>query len=192
VCALGLVLGASSAPAQQAAPDNGAQQAAPDGEAQREQEALKRARILRIVGIPGHTPSLARVLGDLGASVTGEEARIELATEALFAADSAELRPEASALLQKAAAVLREFPAAPIEGAHPPIPATIEAYGDGTRSADEDQALAHRRAVAVGDWLVENAAIDPARFTLRGLPAAPRGDGRAGGRVEITVKKTSP
>lgn len=182
VCALALGLCAAPAAAQQAAPDN---------EAQREQEALERARILRIVGMPGHTPSLERVLGDLGASVTGEGARIELASADLFAAGSAQLRAEASALLQKTAVVLREFPAAPIAGAHPPVPAIIEAYGEGTGSEDEDQALARRRAVAVRDWLVENAAIDPARFTIRGLPHAPRAGGRAGGRIEITVKKSS-
>jgi outer membrane protein OmpA-like peptidoglycan-associated protein len=180
VCALALGLCASPAVAQQAAPD---------GEAQREQEALKRARILRIVGLPGHTPSLERVLGELGASVTGEEARIELASAALFAAGSAELLADASAPLARVAAVLREFPAAPIAGAHPPIPASIEAYGDG--SEDADQALAHRRALAVRDWLVENAAIDPARFTTRGLPPVPRGAGRAGGHVEITVRKST-
>lgn len=180
VCALALGLCAALAAAQQAAPDN---------EAQREQEALKRARILRIVGMPGHTPSLERVLGDLGASVTGEDARLELANAELFAAGSAELRAEAFALLQKTAVVLREFPAAPIAGPHPPIPATIDAYAESTGSEDEE--LARRRAVAVRDWLVENAAIDPARFTTRGLPPAPRGDGRAGGRIEITVKKSS-
>jgi outer membrane protein OmpA-like peptidoglycan-associated protein len=157
-----------------------AQQGSPEQEAKREQDALKRAKVHRIVGIPGVTASLAGTLKDLGAKTTGKEAKIDLAADALFEPDKADLKPEGAARLQKVALVLREFPAAPVVKPYPPLPVLIECYHNGT---DTDEALATKRLYVIKDWLLENAGIDPVRLTTR-VPS----DG-AGGRVGITVRK---
>lgn len=156
-----------------------------------EQEALKRAKILRIVGIPGPTASLAGTLRELGAQVTGEEARIELAADSLFEAGGADLRQDAAARLEKVAIVLREFPAAPLVRPYPLVPAFIECHSDGTSA--EQKALCDQRAAAVKEWLVENAGIDPARFATRSpkpdSPGTAPDSSRRSGRVDITVRK---
>jgi outer membrane protein OmpA-like peptidoglycan-associated protein len=180
-----------------------AQQSSPEEALKREQEALKRAKVLRIIGIPGVTPSLDSTLKALGARVAGQEVRIELAADALFDGDKADLRADASSRLEKVALVLREFPAAPLVRSYPAVPALIESHSDGPGSDADNQALSDLRAAAVRDWLVENAGIDPARLSTRGWgrskPAVPSAgpDGkdnpqgrRKNGRVEITVKKS--
>ena len=175
-----------------------AQQTSPEQEAKREQEALKRAKILRIVGMPGVTASLGVTLQDLGAKVAGQEARIELPADALFEPGKADLKPEAAARLQKVALVLREFPAAPLVQPYLIVPALIEGHADDGGSDADSQALSERRAAAVKGWLVEEAGIDPARLATRGWGrskpiAAPDGkdsaSGRKSGRVEIVVRK---
>ena len=172
----------------------GAQQRSLEEASKLEQEALKRAKIVRIIGIPGVTASLAGTLKELGAQVTEQEARIELAPDALFEVGKAELRQDASTRLQKIAVVLREFPAAPLVRPYPLVPAYIECHSDGTGA--ENQALCDERAAAVKDWLVENAGIDPARFATRGQsgqktdsPGAAPDVSRKSGRVEITVTR---
>jgi len=147
--------------------------------AKREQEALKRAKILRIVGIPGVPASLESAVKSLGGEVAGNEARIPLPAEALFEAGKAEVRADAAERLQLVAHVLREFPAAPVRKPSPLAPAAIECHG-------EDAALSEKRAAALRDWLVENAGIDPARLSTQGKGGAPGGKD---GRVEITVRK---
>lgn len=157
-----------------------AQQTSPEQEAKREQDALKRAKVHRIVGIPGVPASLAGTLSDLGAKTTDKEAKIDLAADALFEPGKTDLKPEGAARLQKVVLVLREFPAAPLVKPHPALPALIESYHNGT---DTDEALATKRLYAIKDWLVEHAGIDPARLGTRVTS-----DG-AGGRVAITVRK---
>lgn len=147
--------------------------------AKREQEALKRARVLRIVGIPGMQASVAAALKELGAEVDENEARMALAADELFATGKAELRPEAEAKLKLIAHVLRELPAAPLASNSPLVPASIECH-------DGEAALAEKRAAAVRDWLVENAGIDPARLAARGTG----GTGDAGAsRVAFRIRK---
>jgi outer membrane protein OmpA-like peptidoglycan-associated protein len=158
-----------------------AQQGSSEQEAKREQDALKRAKVHRIVGIPGVTASLAGTLKDLGAKTTEKEAKIDLAADALFEPGKADLKPEGVARLQRVAVVLREFPAAPLVKPYPALPALIECYHNGT---DTDEALATKRLYAVKDWLVENAGIDPVRLGTRVAS-----DG-TGGRVQITVRKS--
>ena len=169
----------------------GAQQRSLEEASKLEQEALKRAKIVRIIGIPGVTASLAGTLKDLGAQVTAQEARIELAADTLFEAGKADLRKDAPARLEKVAVVLREFPAAPLVRPYPLVPAFIECHGDGTSA--ENQALCDKRAAAVKEWLVENAGIDPARFATRGQkpdsPGSAPDASRKSGRVEITVTR---
>ena len=161
---------AGSLSAQQGPPEDG----------KREQDALKRAKVHRIAGIPGVPASLAATLKDLGAKTTEKEATIDLKADTLFDPGKAELKPEGAARLQKIARVLREFPGAPLAKPSPVIEALIESYHNGT---DTDEALATKRLYAVKHWLVEEAGIDPARLATR----APS-DG-AGGRVGITVRK---
>jgi outer membrane protein OmpA-like peptidoglycan-associated protein len=172
----------------------GAQQRTLEEASKLEQEALKRARVLRIIGIPGVTASLDATLKELGAQVTGQEVRIELAADALFDAGKADLRRDAPARLEKVVVVLREFPAAPLVQPHPLVPAFIECHGDGTSA--ENQALCDKRAAAVKEWLVENAGVDPARFATRGRsgqkpdsPGTPTDASRKSSRVEITVTR---
>ncbi len=147
--------------------------------AKREQEALKRAKILRIVGIPGVPASLESAVKSLGGKIAGNEAKIPLAADTLFEAGKAEVRAEAAERLQLVAHMLREFPATPLTKPYPLVPAAIECHGD-------DAALSLKRAAAVRDWLVENAGIDPARLATQGMGGAPGGKD---GRVEITVRK---
>jgi len=148
--------------------------------AKREQEALKRARILRIVGIPGVPASVESAVKSLGGEAAGNEARMALPADALFEAGKAEVRADAAERLQLVARVLREFPAAPLRKPSPLAPASIECHG-------EDAALSEMRAAAVRDWLVENAGIDPARLATQGKGGAPAGKDS---RVEITVRKS--
>jgi len=148
----------------------------PEEQARREQDALKRAKILRIVGMPGLTGSVAAALKDLGAEADDQEARIPLPADALFAAGTAELRAEASARLGLVAHVLREFPGAPLRKPSPLIPAYLECDA-------QDNALCLARTSAVKDWLVENG-IDPARLVARAMPAGARSGG-----IRITVRK---
>lgn len=148
-----------------------------------EQDALKRARVLRIVGIPGVQPSVEAALKALGGQVAGQEAKMELPSAALFTAGQAELKPEAAATLEKVAMVLREFPAAPLQKSYAAIPALIECHADDAAAEADNKALAEKRAAAVRDWLIENAAIDPVRLPVRAEgPSKP-------GRVAITVRK---
>lgn len=180
-----------------------AQQSSPEEAEKRAQDALKRAKVLRVIGIPGVTPSLDGTLKALEAKAAAQEVRIELAADVLFESGKADLRPDAAARLQKVSVVLREFPAAPMVRGYPAVPALIECHSDGPGSDADNQALSVTCAAAVKDWLVENAGIDPARLSTRGwgrskpvVPSAgpdgkvnPEGR-RKNGRVEITVKKS--
>lgn len=157
-----------------------AQQWTMEEAAKREQEALKRAKILRIVGIPGVPASLESAVKSLGGEVAGNEARMALAAGALFEPGKAEVRADAAERLQLVAHVLREFPAAPVRKPSALAPASLECHG-------EDAALSQKRAAAVKDWLVENAGIDPARLATQGTGGAPGGKDA---RVEITVRKS--
>jgi len=162
-----------------------------------EQEALKRAKVLTISGevrdIVGITRGVDSALKDLGAKVVGQEIRIELSADVLFDFDKAELRPDAVPSLEKVAAVLREYPSAPV---------LIEGHTDSKGADAYNQTLSEKRAASVKDWLVENAGIDPARLSTRGWgetkPVAPntKPDGsddpegrQKNRRVEILVKK---
>lgn len=181
--ALLLVLGAAGAAAQQPAS---------------EQEALKRAKILDITGevrdIIGITRGLDTTLQDLGAKVTDQEIRIELAADVLFDFDKADLRPDAVPALTKVGEVLKSYPTAPV---------LIEGHTDSKGAHAYNQTLSEKRAAAVKAWLVENAGASAARITTRGWaetkPVAPntKPDGsddpegrQKNRRVEITIKKS--
>ena len=178
----------SSASLLAAAADKYADPDAPATEAAARQ-ALPTARILDVVGI---TRGIEGVLKDLDARVTDREIRIELSADVLFDFDKHDLRPEASASLEKVAEVLRATPEAPV---------TIEGHTDGKGTDAYNQPLSERRAQAVKAWLVSKGGASAAKIATKGWgkskPVAPntRPDGsddpegrKKNRRVEITVK----
>jgi len=175
--------------AKYSSPDDPATQAAA-------RAALGRTKILDIVGmirdIENMTRGIESVLKDLGAKVTDQEIRIELAADVLFDFDKHELRPEAVPSLEKVADVLRSRAGSPV---------TIEGHTDGKGSDAYNQPLSEKRAQAVREWLVKKGGASAARITARGWgkskPVAPntRPDGsddpegrKKNRRVEITVR----
>lgn len=141
-------------------------------------------------GLKGSAENLAGALKDLGAKVTNQEIKIELAADVLFDFDKATLRPEAGPALEKVAAVLKSYPKASV---------VIDGHTDGKGNDQYNQKLSERRAEAVRLWLVAHQVTTP--MTARGWgkrkPVAPNtkpdgSDDPAGRqknrRVEITVK----
>jgi outer membrane protein OmpA-like peptidoglycan-associated protein len=143
-------------------------------------------------GVESTTRSIESVLKDLGAKVTDQEIRIELAADVLFDFDKHDLRPEAVPSLEKVAAVLRARAASPV---------TIEGHTDGKGSDAYNQPLSEKRAQAVREWLVKKGGASAAKITTKGWgkakPLVPnaRPDGsddpegrKKNRRVEITVR----
>lgn len=100
-------------------------------------------------GVAGKTEALQAALKDLGAKVTGQEIRIELAADVLFEFDKATLRAEAKPSLDKVLEVLKSYPKAS---------AKIEGHTDGKGDAAYNQKLSERRAESVRGWLAGNGA----------------------------------
>ncbi len=146
-------------------------------------------KVLDIVGV---SLGIEGTLKELGATVTAQEIRIELAADVLFDLDKAELRPDALGALRKLAGVI-----ASTSG-----PVMIVGHTDGKGEDAYNQKLSERRAASVKAWLAEKGGIDAARISTRGLgetkPKVPNvepdgSDNPAGRqqnrRVEITIKK---
>ncbi len=184
---LSLVLVACSASAQTkyADPDSPAVSAAAH-------EALSRAKILDIVGV---SSGIQGVLQDLGAKVTDQEVRIDLASDVLFDFDKYSLRPEAAATLRKVGQVAASYPRSTM---------TIEGHTDGKGTHPYNMKLSEDRAVSVKIWLVQNAGIPSSRISTRGWgdtkPVVPnkKPDGsddpmgrQKNRRVEIVLRKVS-
>jgi photosystem I P700 chlorophyll a apoprotein A2 len=147
-------------------------------------------KVLDIVGV---TLGLEAALRDLGAKVTKEEIRIELAADVLFDFDSAELRPAAQESLRKLASVVAGNPGRPVE---------ISGHTDSHGADAYNQTLSEKRAASVKDWLVKQGGIEARRIHTKGLgetqPKAPNAkpdgsddpDGRQQNRrVEIVIEK---
>ena len=141
-------------------------------------------------GVAGKAQPLQAALKDLGAKVTDQEIRIELAADVLFDFDKASLRPEAKPSLDKVVEVLKSYPKSS---------AKIEGHTDGKGDAAYNQKLSVRRADSVRDWLAANGAS--LKMSTRGWgktkPIAPntKPDGRddpegrqKNRRVEIAVR----
>jgi outer membrane protein OmpA-like peptidoglycan-associated protein len=158
--------------------------------------ALGSAKILDIVGmtldIEDMTRGIESVLEELGAKVTDQEIRIDLAADVLFDFDKHDLRPEAVPSLEKVAEVLRLRVGSPV---------TIEGHTDSKGGDAYNQPLSEKRAQAVREWLVKKGGASAAGITIRGWgkskPIAPntRPDGsddpegrKKNRRVEITVR----
>lgn len=146
-------------------------------------------RVLDIVGV---SLGIDATLKELGAKVTAQEIRIELAADVLFDFDKAELRPDALDALRKVATVIASTPG----------PVVIEGHTDSKGEDAYNQTLSERRASSVKTWLAREGGIDAARVSTRGLGetqpkvpnATPEGSDDPAGRqqnrrVEITIKK---
>lgn len=144
------------------------------------------------LAVSGKAQVLAAALKDLGAKVTEQEIRIELAADVLFDFDKANLRPEAGPALEKVVAVLKNYANAAT---------TIEGHTDSIGNDNYNQSLSERRAASVKTWLTSNGATNP--MTTRGWGkkksvapnTKPDGSDNPEGRqknrrVEITVKKS--
>jgi outer membrane protein OmpA-like peptidoglycan-associated protein len=153
-------------------------------------EALSRARVLEIVGV---TSGIQSVLQDLGAKVTDQEVRIDLASDVLFDFDKYTLRAEAAVTLRKVGQVASAYPHSPM---------TIEGHTDGKGTHPYNMKLSEDRATSVKSWLVQNASIPGARISTRGWgetkPVAPnkKPDGsddpegrQKNRRVEIVLRR---
>lgn len=141
-------------------------------------------------GVEGAVLDLKGALRDLGAKVTEQEIRIELAADVLFDFDKADLRKEARPSLEKVATVLKGYPKAA---------GTVEGHTDAKGNDQLNQKLSERRAQTVQKWLAANGVTT--RLSTRGFgrtkPVAPntKPDGKddpegrqKNRRVEITVK----
>jgi outer membrane protein OmpA-like peptidoglycan-associated protein len=146
-------------------------------------------KVLDIVGI---SAGIEGALADLGAEVTEKEIKIALSGDILFDFDKDTLRPDAFPTLEKIAAVLSEYPDAPV---------LIEGHTDSKGKEKYNQDLSERRANSVKAWFVDNTGADAGRIETKGWgeakPAVPNEksdgsddpDGRQQNRrVEITIK----
>ena len=144
-------------------------------------------------GVSGKAEALTAALKDLGAKVTEQEIRIELAADVLFDFDKADLRPEAIPSLQKVGAVINGYPNVPVR---------IEGHTDAKGADDYNMKLSESRAASVRSWLVRDGGVEGGRITTYGRgetrPVAPNAkpDGsddpqgrQKNRRVEITLKK---
>lgn len=142
--------------------------------------------------IGGRVLDIDGTLKELNARVVDREIRIALAADVLFDFDKHDLKPAASATLEKVAQVLK---------AHAGGAVLVEGHTDGKGNDAYNQALSERRAASVRDWLVKNATLPRSRFTTRGYgkarPVAPnaKADGsddpkgrERNRRVEIVVR----
>jgi outer membrane protein OmpA-like peptidoglycan-associated protein len=151
--------------------------------------ALPKAKILEIRGV---TLGIEGVLKDLGAKVTAQEIKIELAADVLFDFDKYTLRPEAAETLKKVGQVVAGYPNAPL---------LIEGHTDGKGTHPYNMKLSENRAGAVKQWLVANAGVEASRIRTTGWgetkPVAPntKADGsddpqgrQKNRRVELTLR----
>ena len=145
----------------------------------------------KVLDIEGMTLGVEGALADLGAKVTEKEIKIALSGDILFDFDKDTLRPDAFPTLEKVAAVLAEYPDAPV---------LIEGHTDSKGKDKYNQNLSERRANSVRTWFVDNAGVAAGRIKTKGWgeakPAVPNEkpdgsddpDGRQKNRrVEITI-----
>ena len=157
-----------------------------------DRDALKNARILDIIGI---TRDVAGLLKELGAKVSDQEVRIELAADVLFDFDKADLKPAAFPTLQKVGQAIKAYPTGTV---------LIEGHTDSVGAEVYNMKLSESRAASVRAWLVERASVPAARTSAVGRgetkPVAPNAkpDGtdnpvgrQKNRRVEITIKKAA-
>jgi outer membrane protein OmpA-like peptidoglycan-associated protein len=124
---------------------------------------------------------------------TKTEVRLELAADALFDFDKADLKPAAQETLQKVAEFVRENARGAVR---------IEGHTDGKGGDAYNQKLSERRAASVRDWLAKNAGAKGVTYQTQGFgakrPVAPNAkpdgsddpEGRQKNRrVELVIKR---
>lgn len=143
--------------------------------------------------ISGGFSPVDRALQDLGATVVGNEIRIDLPADVLFDFDKSNIRPDANAALQKLLTIINaQSSSSTIQ---------IEGHTDAIASDTYNQTLSERRASAVEAWLSDRG-IASTRMTTEGFgesqPVAPNtkpdgSDNSAGRqknrRVEIVIRR---
>lgn len=112
-------------------------------------------------GIPG-TISIDRALEMTGPLPAGNKP-IGMPGGALYEYDSADLKPDAIAELQKLGELIKRNPKATF---------SIEGHTDSLGDATYNQMLSEKRAEAVRDWLIANMGIAPDRIQTRGFGSA--------------------
>lgn len=107
----------------------------------------------------GQVSALRGEVSGLQTRVTRFGTIVEMPTDTLFAFDKAELSPEASANLEKAAALIRQAPPGPI---------AITGYTDGKGDKAYNQRLSERRAQAVAEWMKTRGGVRQRSFAVAG------------------------
>ncbi|WP_432769206.1 MAG: OmpA family protein [Sphingopyxis sp.] len=119
-------------------------------------------------GMTGSVSSLTGDVSGLNIRVTDMGTIIDLAADALFEFDKAELTPAAEAQLQKAAALIRKAPAGGIQ-----VIGHTDAKGDDAYN----QRLSEARARTVADWFARQVGVRQRDFAVSGkgetAPIAP-------------------
>ena len=119
-------------------------------------------------GVTGTVSNLSGDISGLNVRVTDMGTIIDLAADALFEFDKAELTPAAEAQLQKAAALIRKAP-----------PGGIQVIGHTDAKGDDayNQRLSEARARTVADWFGGQVGVRQRAFTVSGqgetAPVAP-------------------
>jgi len=144
-------------------------------------------------GLQAQISSLSGSASGFNARVTDTSTIVELASDALFAFDSAELSPEATSSLAKTADLIR---------AGGPGEVAIVGHTDAKGDDDYNQRLSERRAQAVANWMKEQVGVRLRSFAVSGkgetTPVAPNvkpggsddPSGRAKNRrVEVIIPK---
>jgi outer membrane protein OmpA-like peptidoglycan-associated protein len=110
------------------------------------------------VGIPAGFSNLDELLSGSGQLGSGT-APILMPTDLLFDYDSANLRPGATASLQKLGRLIQRNPQAIFK---------VEGHTDSFGTEEYNMDLSQRRAETVKGWLVQNMSIDPDRVQTQG------------------------
>lgn len=119
-------------------------------------------------GVTGTVSNLTGDISGLNIRVTDTGTIIDLAADALFEFDKADLTPAAEAQLQKAAALIRKAP-----------PGGIQVIGHTDAKGDDayNQRLSEARARTVADWFQQQVGVRQREFTVSGkgetAPIAP-------------------
>ena len=119
-------------------------------------------------GMTGTVSNLTGDISGLNIRVTDMGTIIDLAADALFEFDKADLTPAAEAQLQKAAALIRKAP-----------PGGIQVIGNTDAKGDDayNQRLSEARARTVADWFGEQVGVRQRDFAVSGkgetAPIAP-------------------
>jgi len=101
---------------------------------------------------------LARIPGTTVERVGSDKLLVRFSSDVLFDTDSAMLRGDSRATLDKVAVVLKDFPKTAV---------VVEGFTDSTGSEEHNQELSQRRAAAVmGDFV--NSGVDAGRLTAIG------------------------